>query len=441
MTHERSDRSSFAVSRRDAIKASAGLAAAAAVGGVGGTLSMAMGAGPRRYESKRLRVGVIGCGGRGTGAAGNCLEASNDVEIVALADMFPDKLEQCKSQLAQLPEGRGERARVSPDHCYTGFDAYKKLLAGDVDIVILATPPHFRPIHLAAAVAKGCHVFMEKPVAVDPAGIRSVLASAKSAQAKRLSIVTGTQRRHERCYLEAMKRVQDGALGRLTGAQVYWNQGGLWMNERQPEWTDMEWQLRNWLYFTWLSGDHIVEQHVHNLDVMNWAMGGPPKKCWAMGGRQVRTSPAYGQVFDHFAVEYEYANGIVGQSYCRQIDGCAGRVEEVIQGTEGRLIASSGRARIEGAKGWKFEGENRDPYAQEHVDLIKAITTNEPLNEAQRVAESTLTAIMGRMSAYTGKAVTWEQALNSKLDLSPPVYELGHISVAEVAVPGKTPLV
>jgi predicted dehydrogenase len=282
---------------------------------------------------------------------------------------------------------------------------------------------------------------MEKPVAVDATGIQSVIASAQAAKAKRLSIVTGTQRRHERCYLEAIKRLQDGTIGKVTGARAYWNQGGLWNHARQPAWSDMEWQLRNWLYFTWLSGDHIVEQHVHNLDAMNWAIGATPLKCWAMGGRQVRTSPEYGHVFDHFAVEYEYPNGITGESYCRQIEGCADRVEEVIEGTDGRMITSSGRARIEGSKAWKFQGENPNPYVQEHVDFIKAITTSEPLNEAQRVAESTMTAIMGRMAAYTGKVVTWEQAMNSKLDLRPPAYEFGPMSVPEVAVPGKTALV
>jgi myo-inositol 2-dehydrogenase / D-chiro-inositol 1-dehydrogenase len=203
----------------------------------------------------------------------------------------------------------------------------------------------------------------------------------------------------------------------------------------------MEWQLRNWLYFTWLSGDHIVEQHVHNLDASNWAIGGHPVRASAMGGRQVRTSPSYGHVFDHFAVEYEYANGVILNSQCRQIDGCASRVEEVFQGTDGVCVTSSGRAKIDGSKAWTFAGDNPNPYVQEHVDLLKAITNHQPVNEARTVAESTLTAIMGRMAAYTGKTVTWEQALNSKLDLSQQAYEMGDLSAGEVAVPGRTPLI
>jgi predicted dehydrogenase len=238
-----------------------------------------------------------------------------------------------------------------------------------------------------------------------------------------------------------MDRLKNGAIGTITGASCYWLQGGLWMNPRRPEWTDMEWQLRNWLYFTWLSGDHIVEQHVHNIDVMNWAIGAMPLRCSAIGGRQVRTDPAYGHVFDHFAVEYEYPGGVIGNSFARQIDGCAGRVEEVFQGTDGRAASSSARAKIDGKAPWRFSGDNGNPYVHEHIDLVKAIMKDEPVNEAQRIAESTLTAIMGRMAAYTGKTVTWEQALNSTLDLTPPAYTFGPLPVPAVAVPGRTPLV
>ena len=383
-----------------------------------------------------FRVGVVGCGGRGTGAAENMLEASPQTAIVALADVFPDRLESCRQRLATL----GDRSKVATDRCHTGFDAYKALLAGDVDLVILATPPHFRPAHFAEAVAKGKHVFLEKPVAVDPVGARAVLAAAADADAKRLCVVAGTQRRHERCYLEAMKRVADGAIGPLVAARATWNMGGLWMNPRKPEWSDMEWQLRNWLYFTWLSGDHIVEQHVHNLDVVSWATGAHPTRAIGMGGRQVRVQPAYGHVFDHFAVEYHYPSGLFCESFARQTDGCASRVDEWLHGTKGICHTMSGAAEITGEKPWKFDGENGNPYVQELVDLIAAINSGKPVNEAKTVAESTLTAIMGRMSAYTGKEITWEQAMSSKLELRPPAYAMGPLATPDVAVPGRTPI-
>ena len=327
------------------------------------------------------------------------------------------------------------------DRCFTGFDAHRQLLETDVDVVILTTPPHFRPFHMAEAIARGKHVFAEKPVAVDPIGVRTVLAAADEADNKELSIVVGTQRRYETCYLEAMQKIKDGAIGKIINASCYWNQGGLWMVERRPEMSDMEWQLRNWLYFTWTSGDHIVEQHMHNIDVINWALDAHPVRCTGMGGRQVRTGSNYGNVFDHFAVEYEYENGVSMTSMCRQIDGCSGRVEEVIRGSDGVCSMSMGWAKIHGKNPWQFSGQDNNPYVEEHVRLMKAITSGNQVNAARAAAESTLTAIMGRMSTYTGKAVTWEQALNSKLDLSPPKYEFGDLPVAEVAVPGRTPLI
>jgi predicted dehydrogenase len=391
--------------------------------------------------SDTIRIGVIGCGGRGTGAAVNALEATESTRIVALADLFPERIASCRKGLAEQDSGLSARAQVSDARCYTGFDAYQQLLASEVDSVILATPPHFRPIHLAASVAKGKHVFMEKPVAVDPAGVRSVIASGEIGASKGLSIVAGTQRRHEACYLDAMKRIRDGAIGKVISGRVYWNQGGLWMHPREAAWSDMEWQLRNWLYFTWLSGDHICEQHVHNLDVANWVMGGHPIRALGMGGRQVRTDAAYGHVFDHFAVEYEYPDLTFVTSMCRQIDGCDSRVEERFKGTEGACRLTSGEAMMTGKTNWMFPGEGTNPYVQEHADLYASIRDGKPLNEAQRIAESTLTAIMGRMSAYTGQAVTWEQALNSKLDLAPRAYEFGPLPVAEVAVPGRTQLI
>tara|TARA_A100000171_G_scaffold52919_1_gene74249 strand:+ start:4292 stop:5473 length:1182 start_codon:yes stop_codon:yes gene_type:complete len=389
-----------------------------------------------------IRVGVIGCGGRGTGAAFNALEAHPKVHIVALADLFEDRLNSSYGYLAGN-EDFGSRVSVDPTYKFVGFDAYKQLLVIDnIDYVILATPPGFRPMHFDAAVNAGKHVFMEKPVAVDPAGVRMVIDAGARAKQKALSVVAGTQRRHEDSYLALMQRVNDGELGDIVGASCYWNQGGLWVHERQPRYSDMEWQCRNWLYFAWLSGDHICEQHIHNIDVINWAKDGPPVKATGMGGRQVRTDEKYGNIFDHFSIEYEYADGMTMQSMCRQIDGCAVRVEEVLVGTKGRAVSRPGYAVSTGSEDWRFTGENRNPYKQEHVDLIASLLgEGRYLNEAKRVAESTLTAIMGRMSAYTGKSITWEQALNSQLDLSPDAYSFSDLSVRPVAIPGKTPLI
>ncbi|MBL8757137.1 MAG: Gfo/Idh/MocA family oxidoreductase [Phycisphaerae bacterium] len=428
------------LTRRDLLVTSAGLAGATLLADIlpGAVAAPALG------RASRLKVGVIGCGGRGTGAAADILHASPEVEILALGDVFPERVESAASNLAK-EEGIGPRAQVPRERRFTGFDAYQKVLALKPDIVILATPPHFRPVHFAAAIDAGCHVFFEKPVAVDPAGVRTVLAAAAKARERKLSVVTGTQRRHERCYLEAIQRVRDGQIGDVLAARVYWNQGSLWMHKRRPEWSDMEWQLRNWLYFAWLSGDHIVEQHVHNIDAAHWVLDTLPAACSAMGGRQVRTHADYGHAFDHFAVDFDHPGGVTVQSYCRQIDGCHNRVEEVFTGTKGTLITSSGRAEIRdrsGATAWKFQGENPNPYVVEHQDLVASVTGAGPyVNEGERIAHSTLAAIMGRMSAYTGKHLTWKQALESKLDLSPGKYEMGPLATPEVAVPGKTPLI
>lgn len=421
--------------RRDFVKSSAILGASALV-------PTAFASGINRSVDDTIRVGVIGCGGRGTGAAFNALEAHPKVHIVAMADLFEDRLNSSHGYLADNEE-YGSRVSVDPAHRFVGFDAYNKLLSIDnIDYVILATPPGFRPIHFDAAVNAGKHVFMEKPVAVDPAGVRKVIDAGARAKQQALSVVAGTQRRHEDSYLALMNRINEGELGDIVSASCYWNQGGLWVHERQPRYSDMEWQCRNWLYFAWLSGDHICEQHIHNIDVINWAKDGPPVKATGMGGRQVRTDEKYGNIFDHFSIEYEYADGMTMQSMCRQIDGCAGRVEEVLVGTKGRAISRPGYAVSTGESDWRFSGENRNPYKQEHVDLIASILGDgRYLNEAKRVAESTLTAIMGRMSAYTGKSITWDQALNSKLDLTPDAYSFSDLPVRPVAVPGKTSLI
>lgn len=412
----------------------------AAGAGLGATVLPSFGAGWHHGATDIVRVGVIGCGGRGTGAAVNALEAHPSTRIVAMADLFADRLNGSRNWLEQQDDF-ADRIDIG-ERVFSGFDAYERLVGlREVDMVILATPPGFRPVHFEAAVRAGKHVFMEKPVAVDPAGVRSVIATAELAKARRLSVVAGTQRRHERCYLEALKRISDGEIGEIHSARCAWNQGGLWVHDRKPEYTDMEWQCRNWLYFGWLSGDHIVEQHVHNLDVINWAMGSTPLRAYGMGGRQVRTDAKYGNIYDHFAIEYEYSHDRRCLSFSRQQDGTDGRVEETIYGTRGKLTSRPGFAVIDGPNAWRLADRNGNPYVDEHVNLLRSIRGEGPyLNEGKQVAESTLTAIMGRMSAYTGKAVTWEQAMNSTLDLSPPSYAFGDLPVGEVPMPGRTPL-
>ncbi|RMG24763.1 MAG: gfo/Idh/MocA family oxidoreductase [Armatimonadetes bacterium] len=378
-----------------------------------------------------IRVGLIGCGGRGTGAVMDAVGTGEDVVLYAMADVFEDRLagsaNYLKEQLKERYQVEGRR--------FVGFDAYKAVMEQDLDVVILTTPPGFRPAHLSAAIEAGKHVFMEKPVAVDGPGIRQVLEAADAARQRGLNIVAGTQRRHDVAYREAMERIHAGAMGDVVAAYCYWNQGGLWMNPRKPEWSDMEWQLRNWLYFTWLSGDHIVEQHVHNLDVVNWGMGSHPVKAMGVGGRQVRTDPAYGHIYDHFAIEFEYENGVRMLSMCRQQEGTASRVAEHLVGTKG---TSNANTWIQGEQPWRFDGERPNPYVEEHRHLIQALRGGSYINEGRQVAESTLTAILGRMAAYTGQEVTWEQALNSKENLMPEKLVFGPLPVPPVAMPGKT---
>ena len=383
--------------------------------------------------SDAIRIGLVGCGGRGTGAVEDALNSSQGVTLVAMGDLFADRLVSSRTRLA---EKFGKAIDVPEDRSFTGFDAYKKVLASDVNYIILATPPGFRPIHLAAAVEAGKSIFTEKPVAVDGPGIRSVLATYEKARAKGLGIAAGTQRRHQTGYVETMKRIHDGAIGNVLSARCYWNQGFLWKKDRQPDWSDAEWQIRNWLYFTWLSGDHIVEQHVHNIDVVNWAMKTHPVRANGMGGRQVRTSPDFGHIFDHFAIDYEYENGTTLMSMCRQIEGCDKSVSEALIGEKG--TSQVDKYTISGAKAWRFGGQDNRPYVQEHTDFIASIRAGKPYNELKTVAESTLTAIMGRMSAYSGKVVTWEQALNSQETLMPPNLTLGPLPTPPVPMPGQT---
>jgi predicted dehydrogenase len=391
-----------------------------------------------------IRVGVIGCGGRGTGAAANVMEAADGIEIVALGDLMADRLAQCRAELSKMAASSSAIAakyKVTDDKCFTGFDAYRKVLAADVNYVILAAAPGFRPTHLEAAVAAGKHIFTEKPVAVDSTGIRSVLATYDAALKKGLGIGVGTQRRHQEEYVPAIQRIHDGAIGEVVSGQVFWNQAGLWNRERQPSWTDAEWQIRNWLYFTWLSGDHIVEQHVHNIDVANWVLKAHPIKATAVGGRQWRTDPKYGHIYDHFGVDFEYPSGARVMSMCRQINGTAGRIAEDFIGTKGKaMFADRAPSRLTGSSAWTFSrsGKPVNPYVQEHTDLIASIRAGKPYNELKQVAESTLTAIMGREAAYTGQEITWDMILKADMELAPPQIAFGPLAVPAVPMPGVT---
>ncbi|MCU0914274.1 MAG: Gfo/Idh/MocA family oxidoreductase [Planctomycetes bacterium] len=394
--------------------------------------------------SDRIRVAMIGCGNRGTKDALDCLNSDPGIEMVALAEVLPDRLEEA---LARLKKAVPDRVKVTPETSFIGFDAYRKVLAmKEVDAVLLLTPPGFRPVTLRAAVEAGKHVFLEKPGAGDPVGVRSLLASADLADQKKLSLVVGTQQRWQPQYQELMKRVHDGALGEVVGGQAYWNWGSSkWHWEpRQAGWSDMEWQIRCWPYFVWLSGDHIVEQHLHNMDVINWAIGAHPVSCLGMGGRQSRTGPEFGNIWDHFTVEYEYPNGVRVMSMCSQIEGSTQRVGERVLCAKGATVTDRSMGYIEDTRGRKVFTYN-DPIHSGEVaqfrNLFQSIRNGQPLNECRRIAETTMTLIMGRMSAYTGRAMKWDWALNaSKLDLTPPKLEMGDLPVPPPAIPGQTQL-
>jgi predicted dehydrogenase len=394
-----------------------------------------------RRTADPIRIGLVGCGGRGTGAVRDAVRASDNVQIMALGDLFPDRITSAQTGFARTvaEDPRFAAAyKVTPEKCFTGFDAYKQVLATDCDLVILATPPGFRAEQLMAAVNAGKHVFTEKPVAVDVKTALAAIAAADIAKAKGLGIVAGTQRRHDPRYRETIRRIHDGAIGQVVSGQVYWNQGGLWSNVRKPGWSDMEFQLRNWLYYTWLSGDHIVEQHVHNIDVANWVMGGHPVRATAMGGRQTRTDPLYGHIFDHFAVEYEYSDGRRVLSMCRQQDGTASKVGESFQGSLGQ---SNAYDTIEGKNAWKHARlEGMNPYVEEHRDLVASIRAGKPLNEGRQIVESNLTAILGREAAYTGQSLTWDELLASNLSILPTTFALGPLATPAVPTPGETTL-
>lgn len=397
-------------------------------------------------SSKTLRIGLIGCGGRGTGAAANALKADPNVILTALGDVFAEPLEKSLRAL-QSSEEIAAKVKVTQANCFVGFDAYQKLIASDVDVVLLATPPGFRPLHLQAAVAAGKHIFAEKPVAVDAAGVRSVLASAAEAKKKNLSLVSGFCYRYNLGVRAFMQQIHNGAIGDIRTIHTSYNTSGVWCKPRKPEWTDMEWQMHNWYYFTWLSGDHIVEQAVHNLDKMAWLMKDvPPVSCVATGGRQVRTEAQFGHIYDHFGVIYDYPNDVRAFHFCRQQAGAASDNSDHVWGADGVghiVRAFTGPFLIKGKTNWRHREEKmRDMYQIEHDELFASIRSGKPINDGEWMAHSTLLAIMGRMAAYTGQVVTWEDALNSKENLMPEKIAWDTpLSVPPVAMPGMTKLI
>jgi len=402
-----------------------------------GTLALTGAAGPlaEARGSDTIRVGVVGCGGRGSGAADNCVNSSQGVKIVALADPFSERMTGLKDRFS-IPDNR----------CFTGLDGYKKLMAlDDINMVIIASPPGFKPPQFAEAIKRGKNVFIEKPVATCPAGIKMMLDASEKSVEKGLGVVAGTQRRHEAKYVETMKRIHDGAIGEIVSAQCYWNMGALWVDRARNNWnayksgkySDVEWQIRNWLFTGWLSGDHIVEQHVHNIDVVNWAFQTLPEQVHGVGGRQYRTEPQYGNIFDHFGVEFFYPGDVRTISTCRQIHGTQGNVSERVVGTKG---VSNCAGRIEGENSWQYRGPRSNPYVQEHTDLINSIRSGKPLQEGKTVTESTLCAIMGRESAYSRQQfrMSWFMSRCTLDNLPPDDMKLSDSRPLEpFAIPGQ----
>ena len=426
MSEERTDSS---LDRRLFLK---GTGAAAAAFAATGTAALAHNGG-----REEIRVGLVGCGGRGTGAAVNALKADPKAKLVAMGDAFADRLQRSRKNLQKSKNSA--QVAVDDDHCFSGFDAYQKVIES-CDVVLLCSTPHFRPKHLAAAIAAGKHVFCEKPVAVDAPGIRSVMETSRKAKEKGLNLVSGLCYRYHDAKQETIKRIHEGAVGDIVALQCTYNTGGLWHRGHKPEWSDMEHQIRNWLYFTWLSGDHIAEQSIHSIDKILWAMGDvAPKKVTASGGRSTRTEEKYGNVYDHFNTVFEWEGGLRLFHSCRQWAGTDGDVSDYVYGTKGTALIQ--HHQIRGDNAWRFKGRPNNMYDAEHRALFSAIREGRAINNGDYMCKSTLMAIMGRMAAYTGKTLTWEQALNSKQSLSPQSYTWGDLDKPVVAQPGKTPFV
>ena len=400
--------------RRDFLKSTAMIAGATAIG-------TAPISGVFASNDDTIKIALIGCGGRGTGAAFQALSTKQNIKIVALADAFRDPLDECYTKLADRFK---DKVDVPEEHKFVGFDAYKKAIAL-ADVVLCVTPPGFRPAHFAEAIKQNKHVFIEKPVAVDAPGIRQVLATAEEAKNKKLNVVVGLQRRYQNNYRETIKQIQNGAIGKIQSGQVYWNSGGVWVRPRTANQTEMEYQMRNWYYFNWLCGDHIVEQHVHQLDVANWVLGGYPVSAQGTGSIAWRTGKDYGEIYDNHAVEFTYADGSVIYSQCRHFEGTSNRVDETFQGTGGKVYLSASNTGIlwdkDGKEIFSHKGKgDPNPYQTEHDELFDAIAKGEyKFADAERGAKSTFTGILGRLATYSGKVLKWDEALASDISLMP----------------------
>ena len=432
------------IKRREFVGKSSALAA-----GVALASTLPLGSAAYAATSETLKIAVVGCGGRGTGAAQQALKADKGTQLVAVADAFEDRAKKC---LRALKRFGPKRITVTPETTFVGFTGFRQAI-DMADVVILATPPGFRPEHFEYAVSQGKHIFMEKPVATDAPGVRRVLKAAREAKERNLNVVVGLQRRYQPCYLETYSRIQDGAVGEIVSGQVYWNSAGVWVREREPEQTEMEYQMRNWYYFNWLCGDHILEQHIHNIDVANWFLGEHPVSAQGMGGREVRTGKEFGQIFDHHFVEFTYPSGAVISSQCRHQPGCADMVEERFQATGGSIFTSgSNKGVIKDRSGKKLYDHSgmfdKSPYQVEHDDLFAAIRAGDAINNAEYGAEATMTALLGRMATYSGKRIDWDKGLKSKQRLVPDSDQLSWDGQAPVMpdaegrypvpVPGKT---
>jgi myo-inositol 2-dehydrogenase/D-chiro-inositol 1-dehydrogenase len=432
------------LSRRNFLKSSATIGTIGAVGAVGGIpLLSSCSSEERKKKGEELKLpqlldqapdgpvlkaGLVGCGGRGTGAAIDFLNSGPNLQIVALGDVFQDKIDACRDLLK-----KEKNVEIPDENCFVGFDSYEKVLDSGIDVVLLCTPPHFRPAHVEAAVNARKHIFMEKPVAVDPTGVRRVIAAVKRAQSLKLNIISGTIRRSQKDYMETRRRVLNGEIGDITGAHIIRNGGALWFRSRRPEWSDMEYMLRNWVNFCWLSGDHITEQFIHEIDVMNWYLVKYPIKASGWGGRQRRVT---GDQYDFFSIEYLYDNGMRTHCAARQIDGCSNGKVEQINCTNGYADAAGKLYDLNGNIIWEYPNtENNsnpewsvtNPFVQEHINLVSAIRTGNTINDGEDQAYSTLVTIMGRVAAYTGKDVTWEEILNADIYLGPRTYTMGTV--------------
>ena len=404
------------------------------------------------FNNKTLKLAVVGCGGRGTGAANQALKADENVELVAMADAFEDRLISSLQSLQKEFEG-SKKINVQDKHQYIGFDAYKKAI-DQADVVILATPPGFRPYHFEYAVKAGKHIFMEKPVATDVPGIRKVLEMAKIAKENKLNVVVGLQRHYQNNYLAIAEKIKQNEVGKILSGQVYWNSSGVWVNPRKSGQSEMEYQMRNWYYFNWLCGDHILEQHIHNIDVANWFIGEYPVSAQGMGGRLIRTGPEHGEIYDHHFVEFKYPSGAVISSQCRHQPGTWSKVGEAFQGTKGIIdMNDAGAASIKDLEGNNiFEYRSRtdpNPYQVEHDKLFASIRNNEVISDAENGAKSTMSAIIGRMATYSGQLINWEEAINSEIILMPkevnwestPPTVPGEDGSYPIPTPGKTQVI